>query len=206
MTDHIEDNQPAGNASAPEESQSAMASPEPNRLPEYEIIRTERFRLKYAGFWTRFWAYVIDLLIVSSISGIFIKPIFRVLDLKISNPSFLLFSPYKVTLLILFLVYFALMTKFAGQTVGKMILGIKVVRQDGGDLTWGTILFREVIGRFISKLLTLPYLLVLFMPKKEALHDLFADTYVVHEQAFEREVVEIRQERKGEELQAGTIV
>ncbi|MGG0669886.1 RDD family protein [Lederbergia citrisecunda] len=194
MTDHIEQSQPMND------------NPEPNRPPEFEIIRTERFRPKFAGFWTRFWAYVIDLLIVSSISGIFIKPIFRVLDIKISNPSFLLFSPYKVTLLILFLGYFALMTKMAGQTVGKMILGIKVVRQDGGKLTWGTILFREVIGRFISKLLTIPYLLVIFMPKKEALHDLFADTYVVHEQAFEKEVIESKQERKGEELHAGTIV
>lgn len=194
MTDHIEDNQ------------SMREVPEPNRLPDYEIIRTEQFRPKFAGFWTRFWAYIIDLLIVSSISGIFIKPVFRVLDIKISNPSFLLFSPYKVTLLILFLVYFALMTKFTGQTVGKMILGIKVVTQGGGKLSWGTILFREVIGRFISKLLTLPYLLVVFMPKKEALHDLFADTYVIHEQAFEREVIETRQERKGEELHTGTIV
>ncbi|WP_252502619.1 RDD family protein [Sporosarcina sp. Marseille-Q4943] len=194
MTDHIEDNQ------------SMRDIPKPNRLPEYEIVRTERFIPKFAGFWTRFWAYVIDLLIVSSISGIFIKPVFRVLDIKISNPSFLLFSPYKVTLLILFLGYFALMTKVAGQTVGKMILGIKVVRQDGGELTWGTILFREVIGRFISKLLTIPYLLVVFMPKKESLHDLFADTYVIHEQSFEREVIETRQERKGEELHAGTIV
>ncbi|MCG7344404.1 RDD family protein [Sporosarcina sp. ACRSL] len=194
MTDHIEENE------------SMRDVPQPNRLPDYEIIRTEQFRPKFAGFWTRFWAYIIDLLIVSSISGIFIKPVFRILDIKISNPSFLLFSPYKVTLLILFLAYFALMTKFTSQTVGKMILGIKVVTTDGGKLTWGTILFREVIGRFISKLLTIPYLLVAFMPKKESLHDLFADTYVIHEHSFEREIIETRQERKGEELQAGTIV
>ncbi|MCM3712084.1 RDD family protein [Sporosarcina luteola] len=194
MTDHIENNQPMNDI------------PEAVRLPAYEIVQKERFIPKFAGFWTRFWAYIIDLLVVSSISGIFIKPIFRVLDIKISNPSFLLFSPYKVTLLILFLAYFALMTKFTGQTVGKMILGIKVVTKDGGKLTWATVFFREVIGRFISKLLTIPYLFVAFMPKKEALHDLFADTYVIHEQAFEREVIETRQERKGEELQAGTIV
>lgn len=203
MTDHISHNQSMGNVPEPEEYREF---PEPNRLPAYEVIRTERFRPKFAGFWTRFWAYVIDLLIVSSISGIFIKPVFRVLDVNISNPSFLLFSPYKVTLLIVFLSYFALMTKFAGQTVGKMIIGIKVVAKDGGNLTWSTVLFREVIGRFISRLLTLPYLLVIFMPNKEALHDLFADTYVVHEQSFEREVIETRQERKGEELHPGTIV
>ncbi|MCM3637139.1 RDD family protein [Sporosarcina luteola] len=194
MTDHIENNELISDI------------PEPVRLPAYEIVQTERFIPKFAGFWTRFWAYVIDLLVVSSISGIFIKPIFRVLDFKISNPSFLLFSPYKVALLILFLAYFALMTKITGQTVGKMILGIKVVTKDGGKLTWGTVLFREVVSRFISKLLTIPYLFVVFMPKKEALHDLFADTYVIHEQAFEREVIETRQKRKGEELHAGTIV
>ncbi|MCM3743627.1 RDD family protein [Sporosarcina luteola] len=194
MADHFENNL------------SMRDVPEPDRLPAYEIVRTERFIPKFAGFWTRFWAYVIDLLVVSSISGIFIKPIFRVLDFKISNPSFLLFSPYKIALLILFLAYFALMTKFTGQTVGKMILGIKVVTKDDGKLTWGTVLFREVIGRFISKLLTIPYLLVVFMPKKEALHDLFADTYVIHEHAFEIEVIETRQERRGEELHAGTIV
>ncbi|MDN4607021.1 RDD family protein [Sporosarcina highlanderae] len=176
-----------------------------SRLPQYEILKTEQFRPKLAGFWTRFWAYLIDLTMVSAVSGILIKPIFRVFDIKISNPGFLLFSSYKVVILLLLLVYFALMTKFFSQTIGKMIMGIKVVQKDGGGLSWGTILFREVIGRFISRLLTLPYLLVIFMPKKEALHDLFADTYVIHEQSFEKEVVETRRE-KVEELQAGTIV
>lgn len=195
MTDHLEQNR--------------HMTPVPERQdhsPEYEIIKTEQFRPKFAGFWTRFWAYLIDLLMVSAVSGIIIKPIFRILDIKISNPSFLLFSPYKVTILIVFLAYFALMTKFFSQTVGKMILGIKVVQKDEGKLTWGTVLFREVIGRFISKLLTIPYLLVVFMPKKEAVHDLFADTYVIHEQSFEKEVLETRRERKGEELHEGTIV
>ncbi|MDW0118484.1 RDD family protein [Sporosarcina thermotolerans] len=177
-----------------------------SHLPQYEIIRTEQFRPKLAGFWTRFWAYVIDLMMVSAVSGILIKPIFRIFDIKISNPGFLLFSSYKVVIFVVFLTYFALMTKFFSQTIGKMIIGIKVVQKDGGELSWGTILFREVIGRFISKLLTIPYLLVIFMPKKEALHDLFADTYVIHEQSFEKEVVETKRLQKGEELQAGTIV
>ncbi|GEN82208.1 hypothetical protein SLU01_05200 [Sporosarcina luteola] len=195
MTDHFEQNR--------------HMTPVPemqDHIPEYEIIKTEQFRPKFAGFWTRFWAYLIDLLMVSAVSGIIIKPIFRILDIKISNPSFLLFSPYKVTILIVFLAYFALMTKIFSQTVGKMILGIKVVQKNEGKLTWGTVLFREVIGRFISKLLTIPYLLVIFMPKKEAVHDLFADTYVIHEQSFEKEVIETRRERKGEELHEGTIV
>ena len=194
MTDHIE------------HTEETAQIPEPILTPVYETVQTEQFRPKFAGFWTRFWAYVIDLIIVSSISGILIKPLFRIVDFPISNPGFLLFSPYKVVLLILFLTYFAVMTKIFSQTVGKMILGIKVIRTDSSNLTWGNILFREVIGRFISKLLTIPYLLVIFMPKKEALHDLFADTYVIHEQAFEKEVVTYKREREGDELQGGTIV
>ncbi len=158
------------------------------RSAEYDQQDTELFRPKLAGFWIRFWAYMIDLIVLFAIGGLFIKPIFRFADISISNPPFLLFTPYKITILLLFLLYFALMTKYMQQTVGKIIMGIKVVPKYGEQLTWGVVLFREVIGRFISKTLLIPYLLVIFMPKKEALHDLFADTYVVSENTFEKKI------------------
>ena len=163
-------------------------SPRMEEVPKKSEIDTELFHPKFAGFWTRFWAYTIDLIVLFAISGIFIKPIFRAVGLEISNPIFLFFSPYKITILVILLLYFTLMTKYFQQTVGKMVMGIKVVSQQGKTLTWGNLIFREVIGRFISKLLVLPYLLVVFMPKKEALHDIFADTYVVHEEAYEKDV------------------
>lgn len=169
-----------------------------------ERLLTEQFQPKLAGFWTRFWAYTIDLIVLSAIAGIIIKPIFRVLDIPIANPSFLLFTPYKVTMLIILLLYFTLMTKFLQQTVGKMILGIKVVAKTENKLSWGTLIFREVIGRFISKTLMIPYLLVVFMPKKEALHDIFADTYVVHEDTYEKkESVHFLQNNRREQLPEG---
>lgn len=159
------------------------------QMKRQRIIQTEEFQPKFAGFWVRLWALLIDLLIISSISGIFIKPLFRVMDIAIEKPFMLLFSPYKLAALLLLLLYFILMTKFAGQTVGKMILGIRVVSKDGERLTWGTVFFREGIGRFISHLLWIPYVIVPFMPKKEALHDFFADTFVIHEQSFEKRLV-----------------
>ncbi|HJF33655.1 MAG TPA: RDD family protein [Sporosarcina psychrophila] len=196
MSEHIEQ-QPnlTGNSTA------AM----PNR--DYEAIQTEHYRAKYAGFWTRLWAYAIDLLVLSAISGIIVKPIFRVAGWEITNPSFFLFSTYKFTILILLLLYFALMTRYLQQTVGKMIMGIKVAAKDGGKLTWSAVIFREVIGRFISKMLVVPYLLVLFMPRKEALHDLFADTIVEHEHSYEKEMrVDYRKRIEGQQLQEGTII
>lgn len=176
----------------------------PIRL-EHNPMETEYFRPKFAGFWIRFWAYSIDLLVLYAISGIFIKPLFRVADISVSSPMFLFFNSYKITALILLLVYFTLMTKFFHQTVGKMILGVKVVPKEGEQLTWGTILFREVFGRFISKTLLIPYLLPIFMPKKEALHDLFADTYVVHEHVYEKEI-QNTYVKQAEQLQEGTVV
>lgn len=145
------------------------------------------FRPKLAGFWVRFWAYMIDLIVIASIGGLVVKPIFRLAGLAINNPPFILFSPYKLTMLFVALLYFLLMTKYLKQTVGKMICGIQVMAKNERPLTWSALVFREVIGRFISKVLLLPYLLVVFMPKKEALHDLFADTYVVHEAIYEQQ-------------------
>lgn len=174
---------------------------------DYETVETEHFHAKYAGFWIRLWAYTIDLIVLSAISGIIIKPIFRIAGWEITNPSFFLFSPYKITVLMLLLLYFTLMTKYLQQTVGKMIMGIRVASKDGGKLTWGEVIFREVIGRFISKMLLIPYLLVLFMPKKEALHDLFADTIVEHEYSYEKELrINYRKRIEGQQLQEGTFI
>ena len=99
------------------------------------------------------------------------------------------------------------MTKYLQQTVGKIIMGIKVVSRDDSQLTWSTIIFREVIGRFISKLLVIPYLLVAFTPKKEALHDIFADTFVIHEDAYEKKGhLHNLVKNRGEQLQDGTVI
>ncbi|ARK26155.1 hypothetical protein SporoP37_03030 [Sporosarcina sp. P37] len=159
-----------------------------NELPDTDqtVQMEQRLIPKYAGFWIRLWAFLLDMLVISAISGIFVKPVFRVLDIAITKPSAFLFSPYKVTALVLLLLYFMLMTKFAGQTIGKMVMGIRVMTADGRKPGWSAILFREGFGRFISQMLWIPYLLVLFLPKKMALHDLFADTVVVHERTFER--------------------
>jgi len=175
--------------------------------PEKELfVENTNYQPKLAGFWSRFWAYTIDLIVLYAISGIFIKPIFRVLDLPIENPSFLFFTTYKATILIVLLLYFALMTKYMQQTVGKIIMGLKVVTKDEAKLTWSTIIFREVIGRFISKILVIPYLLVAFTPKKEALHDIFADTYVIHENAFEKSYLPKFMKNSSEKLHDGTVI
>lgn len=133
---------------------------------------------QFAGFWMRFWAYLVDLIIIGSLNRIIIYPIFRATDMPLHESG--IFTPINITTAIVFYLYFVLMTKLLKQTLGKMIFGLKVVPLKKTSLSWDTILFREWIGRFISSSIIILYALVAFLPKKQGLHDLFADTAVVH--------------------------
>ncbi len=133
--------------------------------------------LTRAGFWMRFWAYIIDFLIVGSISRLFIKPVFRLLDIPIDSSGIL--SPYTVVDSIVFFGYFFIMTFIFAQTLGKMVMGLHVTSLTQDKLDWKTVLFREWIGRYISAFFLLGYIVVAFNPRKQGFHDMFSDTVVV---------------------------
>jgi len=70
---------------------------------------------------------------------------------------------------------------YNGATLGKMALRLKVVKTEG-ELDWVTIILRETIGKFVSGIiLGIGYLMVAWDPKKQALHDKIAGTYVIRE-------------------------
>ncbi|WP_413469218.1 RDD family protein [Rossellomorea aquimaris] len=132
-----------------------------------------------AGFWIRFWAYLVDLIVIGSITRLIVNPIFKLLDISLSDGS--MFAPISILTSIVFYGYFVLMTKYFSQTIGKMVFGIRVIQLNGAKPSWGTILFRELIGRFISTTVFILYVVVAFTNKKQGIHDLFADTTVVQE-------------------------
>ncbi|NEU29904.1 RDD family protein [bacterium LRH843] len=125
----------------------------------------------------RFWAFLMDLLVVFSLKGFFVYPLIRMTGLT----QWIIPATLSTAL---FFLYFAVMTKKYGQTIGKMIFGLKVIGIDGCGLSWSQIIFREGIGRFIHQvffILQLLYVTVAFTGKKQGLHDMIADTYVVYE-------------------------
>ena len=135
----------------------------------------------YAGFWMRFFAYLLDLILVGSIQRMML--------------FFLGEGLLKTTLsVILFLAYFILMTKFnQGQTLGKMVFGLRVICFNEEELSWATVLVRELFGRYLQKIIWPMYLLVAFTPYKQHVIDMLADTSVVTENylclLLEKEVV-----------------
>lgn len=142
----------------------------------YTVFSNARF----AGFWMRFWAYLLDLIVIGSIDRIVINPLFRAIGIDLHSGDF--FAPIAIATAITYYGYFVLMTKFFGQTLGKMVFGLRVVDLRGEKLSWSSVLFREWIGRFISTFIFILYILVAILPKKQGIHDLFADTSVIHEQ------------------------
>jgi uncharacterized RDD family membrane protein YckC len=149
------------------------------KVDEQETTReSDTISIRYAGFWMRFWAYLLDLIVVGSIERLIIKPIFRALEIPLIE--FNMFAPISIASAIIFYLYFVLMTKYFNQTLGKVVFGIKVIDLKNDKLTWGTILFREWIGRFISATVVIGYIIVAFLPKKQGLHDLFTETSVIH--------------------------
>lgn len=162
------------------EEQTQQDRPEPQRFEE--VLYYEHMP---AGFWIRFWAYVVDLLVIASVTSILAKPIFMLLGIETSSGAW--YAPYAIVSAVLFYGYFVLMTKFFEQTVGKMIFGIRVISLKEEKLSWSTLLFREWIGRFLSVTILPLYWIVGFTKLKQGVHDFIADTTVIHEQAYQKQ-------------------
>lgn len=95
-----------------------------------------------------------------------------------SDPVGILFllAPYLGLVL-----YYLAPTARSGQTLGKRMVGIRVVGPGGAPPGWGRAFLREVLGKLLSGILFLGYLLAFLHPERRALHDLVAGTRVVWE-------------------------
>lgn len=136
---------------------------------------------RVAGFWIRFVAYIIDAILISSISGLVLSPLMLVNDgfpIEVSA-----WTVNGIIATLIYYIYFLVMTKLFQQTLGKMIIGIKVVSIDNRALTWQDVFFRETIGRIIYNafwILKLLYLTVAFTKNKQGIHDMIGNTKVVY--------------------------
>jgi uncharacterized RDD family membrane protein YckC len=145
----------------------------------------DKTKVMYAGFWLRFLAYIIDIAIIAAASAALLRPIFIQLSLPISSATL---SLYGIVSLTLFLLYFILMTKLTnGQTLGKMIFGLRVISLEENNISWKTILFREGVCRYFLQAFPLGmlYVVTAFTGKKQGIGDLLCDTFVVKDEVYE---------------------
>ncbi len=133
----------------------------------------------YAGFWTRFVAYLIDMIVIYSIASLLNTFSFGILNKQLDFP---ILGEESLSYVIVMFTYFISMTYFFSQTLGKMIMKIKVETNKGDKLGLMDVVYRELVGRLLTIFLAyIPYLAVAFTNKKKGLHDFIADTVVVKE-------------------------
>ena len=125
----------------------------------------------YAGFWLRFVATIIDLIIVSVVSA-FIGAFIASGDESGAVSGMLnLFGDW---------LYCALMesSKFQG-TVGKLVLGLIVTDDQYRPISFGRATWRY-FGHIVSTIiLGIGFLMAAFTTRKQCLHDIMAGTLVV---------------------------
>lgn len=147
---------------------------EPVSVPSPPVVAME-----YAGFWIRFAACLIDILIISAAASVF--------RFGLSLPMLAGSGGFGITGMIwssiagfLPWLYWWLLTGLRGQTLGKMILNIKVVNRQGNKPGLGYAALREIIGKTVSFLvLFLGFLWIAWDKDKRGWHDKIAGTYVV---------------------------
>jgi uncharacterized RDD family membrane protein YckC len=144
-----------------------------------------------AGFFSRSEAFIVDLVILSVVQLLastfiekFIK-FFLLTGLVERIRTLLENSTLNITvgsgLTILFVIgYFTFFWTLVGYTPGKAILGLKVVRRNGANLSFGRSILR-FFSYWISAIpLFLGFFWVLWDPKRQGWHDKIAGTQVVY--------------------------
>jgi len=130
------------------------------------VVPAPAVPIKYAGFWIRYVASVIDALVLI-IPNMIISVVFDALSVPSLGTVF---------------TYIILWTKKYQATLGKQAVGVRVISDKSESLSWGQLILRETIGKFISAIILLVgYIMAGFTERKQALHDKIASTAVVYD-------------------------
>jgi len=149
----------------------------------------------YAGFWKRVAAYFIDSLIVGIVGGVVAMVIGMVLGIGmagVGGGSDAMGAGFIAIQLLTNLVsiglaaaYYAGFHASSGKaTLGKMAVGIKVVRSNGERITIARGIGRYFAAMLSGLILCIGYLMAAFTERKQSLHDMICDTLVVDKWAF----------------------
>ncbi|OWV20060.1 transporter [Fibrobacter sp. UWB4] len=179
------------------------------------LLQSRMNRKRYAGFFVRANAFIIDNIILSIFGALFlyVMSLAGMLDLNavseivnqyIENPTSTelvskalelpgmsaFFTIWSFVQAVYFIVFHAVW----GATPGKKLLHIHVEMANGEKLSWAFSIFRFIASIVTQATLVfygLGYLIVLIDPQKRALHDFIARTRVVHNAIEQKENKEV---------------
>ena len=159
-----------------------------------ENLLEPRTETRYAGFWLRFLAYLIDSLVLSIPLTVLFAVMFPLMIMistldrlpgSVSGLGFMIPMLIWVVPIYLFAVitvwlYFAVLESSSWQaTIGKRICNIRVTDEKGCRVSFGRATSRY-FGKILSGLIiNIGYIMIAFTRRKQGLHDLIADCLVI---------------------------
>ncbi len=139
----------------------------------------------YGGFWIRVVARLIDSIVVIAIQASIAFLLLGAFGAEFF-PNVYRSQPAASRITFQFLSFFigiayeVVFLRYRGATLGKIALGLKVVRSDGEALGWGISIARYFMYLVSGFILAIGYIMAGFDPEKRALHDRVCDTRVVY--------------------------
>ena len=157
---------------------------DPDAEYEKETQNTERVRSDLAGFSARSISFLLDVVVIFSITalvvstGIYIATDNLKFDIKYP-PNFI--AAISFLLVIVCSSYFVFLEGYGGKTIGKMIMGITVIGDDGEPIDIVKAFARRAFSFFSASFFFIGFLWALFDTNSQTWHDKIAGTLVVKE-------------------------
>ncbi|MCO5234325.1 MAG: RDD family protein [Chitinophagales bacterium] len=146
-------------------------------MEQRDLYETPPTNWNYASFGSRFIAYIIDAIIITIILNIFSLITGILFNFEMFK---VITSPGSIMALLISISYFAYFETGTYQaTLGKKVMGLKVIKQDGKPLTKAESIFRFFAKMLSAFIFLIGYIMILFDDKNRSLHDRIANTYVI---------------------------
>lgn len=186
-------------SSSPQTSSSQYPSPQPSPSqpmppqpppPQNQVTAAVNYFDEYASFGKRFLANLVDSLILGTVFFLINFVLGMVGSIvagpkggwgspSLLNPALLSLN-YVLTSL-LEVGYFVYFIGRWGQTPGKKVLNIKVIRLDDQPIGYLNAFLREIVGKLLSSIVfLLGYFWMIWDKKKQTWHDKIAGTVVIN--------------------------
>jgi uncharacterized RDD family membrane protein YckC len=128
--------------------------------------------VEYSSNLSRFAAYLVDTIILFLTGAIISAPFAIIIK---ADSSIFTILPYIISIF-----YFSYFHSKSGQTVGMKFLGIKIINEDGSNLTFGGAFLRYFLCGILNFVtIGIASLWALFNPKKQTLYDLILKTIYI---------------------------
>ena len=142
----------------------------------------ESTEIEYAGFWVRFIAVLLDLILIGILTILFVS-IFFGFDWLITDE--ILTKANTLNFLLVAVVSILLWVNWKGRTPGKRMMGIRIVSYpDYQGFGYKKAIIRKIVGYTLSLMIIgLGYIMIGIRRDKRGLHDLIAGTCVIYDKS-----------------------